>query len=262
MRKNKLFIVLAVVTILTFLATAATCNLCGLVPPVETTYEESEEEDVSGGQRTETTSAKTEAEETEPSETEVSEEETSAEETEPEEAPPEEPIRDAGGEGIVFNLKVNKNLSGYVTEDGSVLTRSVFIGDNVSNKAVKGYISFDIRELFNTPIITARISITDIVAAVDPTFADQLIIKVFDYGSVLNASAFAEGGTHLAAFSTAGLTSINISGDNLKTLVEQWNNDGKDYFQLKLGLSSYTDNDGVADMFAINLDAAKLIVEQ
>ena len=100
------------------------------------------------------------------------------------------------------------------------------------------------------------------MAAIDPTFADQLVIKVYDYGSTLSAGAFAEGGTHLATLPTAGLTSINISGDNLKTLLEQSVSDGKDYFQLKIGLSEYSDNDGQADLFAINLDNATLEVEQ
>ena len=275
MKKNKLFIILLVVTILTFLGTAATCNLCGLVPPVETTSEESEEE-VSEGQRAETTTAKTEAEEEVAEETEQEEtyeeeveEETLAEETATEESEEEseetsrETFTDTGGEAVVSIFKTNKNLSGYVTEDGSVLTRTVFIGDNTSKKAVKGYISFDVRDLLSSPITSAELNITNIVSTIDEEFARSasLDIKVYYYGDSLDAGDFARGGTDLASLPAKGLTSINISSTNLKNLLEQCNNDNKDYFQLKLGLSRHTDNDDLADMFAINLDAAKLIVE-
>jgi hypothetical protein len=143
-----------------------------------------------------------------------------------------------------------------------VTTRVVMVGDIASNKETKGYISFNISELLDSPVVSAELKISNIVAALDPTFADQLIIKYYDYGDSLDISDFAVGGDNLASISTAGLSSINISSNNLKDLINKSITAGKDYFQLKLGLSTPTDNDNTADLFAINLDSAKLTVEQ
>jgi hypothetical protein len=174
----------------------------------------------------------------------------------------EEFIGDLGEEGTVFICDVDEGLSGYVTENGAFVIGTVFLGDTTYNKAVKGYISFDIRELSrDAPVLDARISISGITIDGDPTFADQLIVKVDDFEEI-NGGDFAVGGDHLAAFSTVGLSTINISSDNLKTLLERKLGDNKDYFQIKLGLDSYTGNPGIADVFIINLDNAELMVTQ
>lgn len=73
---------------------------------------------------------------------------------------------------------------------------------------------------------------------------------------------FAVGGSFLASFSTAGLTEINISGNNLNTLLQQSIDSGQDYFQLKLGLSIASDNDGEYDGFQIDINNTSLTVEQ
>ena len=191
-------------------------------------------------------------------------EETAAteEETIETEATEEEVIGEGSGEGVVFTPGVDKNLSGHIVKDGPVITRVVLVGDTASNKETKGYISFDISELLDSPVVSVELKISNIVAAVDPTFADQLNIKYYDYGDSLDMSDFAVGGDLLVSIPTAGLTSINISSNNLKDLMNKSITGGTGYFQLKLGLSTATDNDGTADMFGINLDNAKLTVEQ
>lgn len=66
----------------------------------------------------------------------------------------EEFIGDLGDEGTVFICDVDEGLSGYVTENGAFVIGKVFLGDTTYNKAVKGYISFDIRELFrDAPVL-------------------------------------------------------------------------------------------------------------
>lgn len=273
MKKGKLFILIAILTMVTLFGAAAICNQCSVLTPesteevteetvseenesVEATTEKDNKEDTSATEE-ETIETEEVAEETETIETEATEvEETEAEVTE------EEIIGEGSGEAVVFTPDVNKNLSGYVISDGSVLTRTVLIGDSVSNKDIKGYISFDISELLNSPIVSAELKISNITAAVDPTFAEQLNIKVYDYGDSLDAGDFAVGGDLLTSITTAGLTSINISGDNLKNLIKKSVEAGKNYFQLKMGLSTATDNDNTADLFAINLDNAKLTVTQ
>ncbi len=265
MKKRKIFIVLSIITLILFFAVAATCNFCGVPIDVgETDETEEEAKEDSGGKSTSATTASqggsgtTDADE--PPADEPSADEPPADEPPADEPSADEPIGEGGGSATVYTLDLDKKLCGYVTEDGSVHERTIFIGDTASDQAAKAYLSFDIGDLPAGPYIDASLSITGIAAAVDPTFADQLIIKVFDYGDVLTSGAFAEGGDHLAAFSTAGLTSINVSSDNLKTLIERKKSEGKNYFQLKFGLDDYSDNDGTADLFAFPLDNAVLRV--
>jgi hypothetical protein len=278
MRKNRLFIILVFFTVLAFFATAATCNMCGTPVTVgetdestEETEELSEEEEgddsaVASTEAREDTAVPDDDDAAEPDdepEAEPDDEPEAEPDDEPEAEPDDEPdvIPEGGGEGVVFTCDANLNMSGYVSEGGSLLTRTVFVGDDVRDDAVKGFISFDITELLDREIFSARLSISGIALLHDPTFADQMIIKVQDYGE-LDEDDFTTGGDHLAAVSTAGLAEINITADNLKTLVERKIGEGKDYFQIKLGLDTYSDGDGVADMFVIAPNNAVLIVEQ
>jgi hypothetical protein len=266
MKKGKLFILIVILAIVSLFGTAAICNQCSVIAP-ESTEEITEETISEESESVEATTEKDNKEEASATEEETTEteevtEETVAEATEAEVTETEEAIGEGSGEATVFTPDVNKNLSGYIVSDGTVLTRTVMIGDSVSNKDIKGYISFDISELLNSPIVSAELKISNIAAAVDPTFAEQLNIKVYDYGDSLDAGDFAVGGDLLTSIPTTGLTSINISGDNLKNLIKKSIEAGKNYFQLKMGLSTATDNDNTADLFAINLDSAKLTVTQ
>jgi hypothetical protein len=270
MKRRKLYFLVVILSIVFLFGTAAICNQCAIVPAVttgntsaeETTGKDQVEETVAAAE--ETVGEETAAAEETTTESEEVAEETEAEETEVEEIETEETEEEVIGEGsgVVFTPAVNKNLSGYIVKDGPVTTRVVMIGDIASNKDTKGYISFNISELMDSPIVSAELKISNIVAALDPTFAEQMNIKYYDYGDSLDISDFAVGGDFLASIPTAGLTNINISDNNLKNLIKKSIEAGKDYFQLKLGLSTSTDNDNTADLFAINLDNAKLTVEQ
>jgi len=269
MSKNKLFLLISILTLVILFGTAAACNFCGINLTTDTTATTTTESDSSETifESDEETTGKEQGEETIATEEETvaSEEEAEVvEETEATEAEEteEEVIGEGSGEGVVFTPDVNKNLSGYIVKDGPVTTRVVMVGDTVSNKEAKGYISFDISELLDTPVVSAELKISNIIAAVDPTFADQLNIKVYNYGDSLDSSDFAVGGDSLASIPTAGLTSINISSNNLIDLINKSITAGTNYFQLKLGLSTPTDNDNTADLFGINLDNVTLTVEQ
>ena len=277
--KNKLFPFISILILVLIFGTAAICNMCGLSLSTTTTTAETTTKTSAGNQtasqtteenvqsatsKTTTSTEETIVENTEETTADITEEtteETISEDTETEDTE-EVIIGEGSGEGVVFTPAVNKNLSGYIIKDTSVITRVVMVGDTGSNKETKGYISFDISDLMDSPVVNAELKISDIVAAVDPTFADQLNIKVFDYGDSLDNADFAVGGSSLASFSTSGLTNINISDDNLKDLIKKSIEADKQYFQIKLGLSTATDNDGTADLFAINLDLVKLTVQQ
>ena len=261
--KKKYFLFISILTLVILFGTAATCNFCGINLTTDTTATTTTESDSSETvvESNEETTSETTGKEQEEETTATDEETTEAEATETEETE-EEIIGEGSGEGAVFTPDVDKNLSGYIVKDGPVITRVVLVGDTASNKETKGYISFDISELLNSRVVSVELKISNIVAAVDPTFADQLNIKVYNYGNSLDISDFAVGGDLLASIPTAGLTSINISSNNLKDLMNKSITGGTGYFQLKLGLSTPSDNDGIADMFGINLDNAKLTVEQ
>ena len=271
MKRSKLYFLAVILSVVSLFGTAAICNQCAIIPAEtteevsadETTSKESASVEETTGKDQEKETAATE-EETVATEEETIESEEIAEETEATEAEEteEEIIGEGSGEGVVFTPDVDKNLSGYIIKDGLVSTGVVMVGDNGSNKEAKGYISFDISELLDSPVVSVELKISNIIAAVDPTFADQLNIKYYEYGGSLDMSDFAVGGDFLASIPTAGLTSINISSNNLKDLINKSITAGRHYFQLKLGLSTPSDNDGIADMFGINLDNAKLTVEQ
>ena len=270
MKRNKLYFLVVILSVVSLFGTAAICNQCSIIPAEtteevsadETTSKESASVEETTGKDQEKETAATEEETTATEEETAATDEETIESEEIAEETEEEIIGEGSGEGVVFTPSVDKNLSGYIVKGGLVSTRVVMVGDTGSNKEAKGYISFDISELLDSPIVSAELKISNIVAAVDPTFADQLNIKYYDYGGSLDSSDFAVGGDFLASIPTAGLTSINISNNNLKNLIKKSIEAGKDYFQLKLGLSTPTDNDDTADMFAINLDNVKLTVEQ
>jgi len=232
----------------------------------EVTSETKDEEgkEPSQSAKTEPTEEETiEPEESEPDESEPDESE--PEESEPEESEPDEstePIGEGGSDSTVFTLKTDKNLCGYIEKDSSILTRTVFVGDSVADKQIKGYLSFKIDDLLDSPVLYARLRITGIVKGGDPTFADRFDIKVFDYGDSLDYADFAVGGDSLISVSTAGLTEIDVSGETLINLVQKTIDAGKSNFQLKMGLSSASYSDGSADLFAINPDSVVLTVEQ
>jgi len=67
------------------------------------------------------------------------------------------------------------------------------------------------------------------------------------------------GGTPLTSCST-GLHEFSFSNDALKNTLQQVINEDNSYYQIKFGLSSATDSDGVNDVLRINYCEAKLTI--
>ncbi len=296
MKKNKIFIILTIVIVITFLSTAAICNLCGITPSDQVS---TQKEDISEQESISTTRSRTEVEESysedtsteEPaqdeaeqqealeSEQEASPDEPEAEETTEDEAeeeaeeatPPSSSIGEGGGEGVVFTLGVNRELCGSLipwVRAGEPIGRVdispiITIGDNIYNGYEHGFISFDIRELPNLPIYSARINITDIDVRGDPTYAEYLIIEACDYGDSLSIGDSAIG-LRLECLPTRQIVdsrTINISNETLRTLLQRAVNEDKDNFQLRLYFNT-TENHPWDNLFINNFEAVRLIVEQ
>ena len=153
------------------------------------------------------------------------------------------------------------NLCGYIEKDTDVLTHIVWVGDNASNRQLKGYISFDISDLWGPEVHDARLMLGNITHAIDPTFADNLIVKAFRYGSELDIDDWEIGGVQLKSASTTGLVGVVIIGTGLIDSVQDAINNYGDYYQIKIGLSSATDGDNVADFFNIDLNNSLLVIE-
>ncbi len=142
-------------------------------------------------------------------------------------------------------------MSGTILQ-GVIYTGSAFlairIGDSETNQQCKGYLSFNIEDLHGVTIQEAEINILELERYNNPGFAPYLDVKAFNYGT-LDGSDFAVGGTSLARIPTSA-ASYNITGDTLKHEVQRiLDSADNDYFQLKLGLSSVTDNDDYSGLF-------------
>ena len=164
-------------------------------------------------------------------------------------------------ETVSNDCRIDRNLCGYIEKDTSVITRVVWVGDNASDRQLKGYISFDISGLEGPDVYDARLVLGNISGAVDPTFADNLVVKADRYGDVLDLGDFAPGGVQIKTASTTGLTQVVITGSGLVNAVQEAADRYGDYFQIKIGLDRVSDEDGVADFFNIDLGASSLVVE-
>ena len=193
-----------------------------------------------------------------------------------------------GGEGNA-TVKVTVNVMAHAFEDedaeepaasvfetgpymslcGSVFARSVLwgsvpqaiAGDSGENEQIKGYLSFDISSLLTLTgleVVGATLDLGNLAHINDPTFAERLDIKAIQYGE-LGVEDFAVGGTALISCST-GLSQFSFSNDALKNTLQQVINEDKSYYQVKFGLSSATDSDGMADCLGVNYSEAKLTI--
>lgn len=274
MKKNKLFITISIITFVFISGMAATCNFCGIKPTEETTSTESFEAEYESAQEEgeRTTTEETEVAEKpvaeEPAEESVAEEpaeEPVAEEPAEEESIEEvEPAGEAGPSEGVRSMLPESSMSGYILNESTpVITKNlrvVRMGDSDTNKQYKGYLTWDIADLHGTTVIDAEVNFYGMEEYNDPSFAQYLDVKFFLYGN-LDATDFAIGGVSLARIPVS-LTSYSISGDTLNNELQKvLDNPEQDYFQLKLGLSSASDNDGVSDCIFVFKDQSELIVD-
>ncbi len=156
----------------------------------------------------------------------------------------------------------NLNLCGYIEKDTSIVTRIVWVGDSASDRELKGYISFDISMFADSSrgVDGAVLRLYNIIHSNDPTFADSLVIKAYRFGNELTYEDWEIAGTHLASVSTEGLTEIVIENSSLTNSVREAVTNYGDYFQIKIGLSSPSNGDSIADLFNIDLNHAELLI--
>ena len=141
-----------------------------------------------------------------------------------------------------------------------ILKILLFFGDSYEDESAKGYLSFDIRELHGKTVQDAEINFIELDKINNPEFAAYIDVKAFNYGNTLDSDDFAFGGVSLARIPTSS-THYTISGDTLKNELQKILNSAEtDYFQVKLGLSSKTNNDGTEDFLGFSLDDAWLYV--
>jgi hypothetical protein len=267
MRKEKLFIILAILTTLTFFTTAVTCTFCGINPPETAISEESAEIEAESKEETEqTTSKETKEEIAEETAEETFEEETAEESESTAEESTSESIEEhevAPSEEI--SISPDADLSGSVRDTGNVWIASsvgnqIILGDTSEDKQTKGYLSFDIRELHGKTVQDAEINFSELDKVNNPEFAAYLDVKAVNYGNSLDSDDFAFGGVSLARIPTSS-TSYTISGDTLKNELQKiLESSETDYFQVKLGLSSKTNNDGTEDFLGFFLNDAWLYI--
>jgi len=266
MKKEKLFIILTLLTAFTFFTTAATCNYCGIYPAKTTISEESAEMESESEEKTEETTSKEINEEI----TEEATEETSEEASEESESTAEESTSESIEEyevppDEIISIFPDADLSGSVWKTGpvnicSITNDPIIVWDSDENVQVKGFLSFDIRELHGKTAHDAEIIFKELYKVNNPEFAEYIDVKAVNYGNTLDSDDFEFGGVRIGRIPTSS-SHYTISGETLKNELQKvFDSAETDYFQIKLGLSSKTNNDGIMDGFNISLEDVWLYI--
>lgn len=185
---------------------------------------------------------------------------------------------ESGGEtSVIINVTVNEyvgptetislypspTLCGFT--DGDYLKTAdegwAFFGDSPRDTQLKGYISFDIRGISGLDPDSIRTVFCTVEHTVinEYDFAEYIHIKAFDYGESLDVGDFRVGGTFIASYPTNEL-SYMISNEALFNTLAEALDEGRQYYQLKFGMDSVTNGDGVSDGLRIDLDSIVLSV--
>lgn len=158
-----------------------------------------------------------------------------------------------------------KNEMVYPPDTSLILDGTIFVGDMHNDRESKGYISFDISDIWEAApdaevnVEFVNLAINNITSEGNPNdVGDYLVIKEEKYGTELTLDDFTFTGRHLAQFSTTGLTNLSITNETLIDALEIAINNEEQYFQIKMGLSSPTNDDAVRDGYWINLGAVVL----
>jgi len=156
---------------------------------------------------------------------------------------------------------------GYEVEGALVDTSSdgISIGDTITDKYMKGYLTFNIGDLSDLGDITIKeveIRIPTVVIAHEPWLAgSQMNIKVFDYGSSLDPVDFRCGGYTIKVFSTSStLTDLTFSTPELKNALKSYVSSGEELFQLKFGLNGRSIN-SLPDCYTFYKSSASLYIK-
>lgn len=159
-------------------------------------------------------------------------------------------------------------LSGYITEDGiintckgNINTYWIGVGDNNNDNQVKGYLSFDTRDLKGKYIVNSEIIIDDFYLVGDPGFAQYLNFKIIDYGTHLESNDFKIDGKILSKI-PINKPKYLVSNDNLKNEIRKTiTSPVNQYFQICLELTNPTNDDEVADLIFFRLSKVRLHIK-
>jgi len=163
---------------------------------------------------------------------------------------------DDGGAGVSegsLSKGATSGISGTRNSDGvTSYGPRVGAGDDETNKQVKGFISWDIRELHGVEVIDAEILFTSLRIINWPQgIGDNLVVKELSYGSTIDGSDYAVGGTFLANIPLSS-SSYTISNSTLINKLQEALDSGRNYFQIKIGLDGTVLSDHLADQMYIN----------
>jgi len=156
----------------------------------------------------------------------------------------------------------NENLSGTVYDNGHSYSAGehategdmrVYVGDVRSGFQMKAYLSFDITELHGKEVQNAEIHFTNLIKRGAPeSFASYIVVKAYDYGTVLDADDFPPGGTSLTMILLSS-TSHVISNGTLITELQNALDSSRSYFQVRLSLNGTTNGDAISDYFYFDI---------
>ena len=119
------------------------------------------------------------------------------------------------------------------------------VGDSVSNKPIRCYLSFNIEDLFGVTVINVILFLGDYIFVNDPSFVDGVFIDVVDWGDneLLEPSDYNLVGSLLAEQDlVADGGAINISTNKLKDMLQEAINNDRSDFQIRIIPGGITTN--------------------
>jgi hypothetical protein len=172
---------------------------------------------------------------------------------------------------VETTIGADESLSGYIEgnevadADAWPTCCDLLVGDSSHNRYLKGYLTFDIRELSDLGVIAIKeveIRIHGVTSLGKPWEAgSQMNIKVFDYGNSLDPDDFKLGGNTVKIFNTSpSLSNLTFSTTELKNELKSYVSSGRPLFQLKFSLNGKSSN-GISDFYRIHEDYAILYVK-
>ncbi len=178
-----------------------------------------------------------------------------------EEDPPLEEIIIAG-----TVIPADISMSGYIIEGVGVRTGDIYVGDWDNNEQVKGYITFDIREMRNWPASSIRAVWIDfelIGKLGNPeTISERRDFKIFEYGESLEMEHFRVGGRRLfygtaSGFDPSRVLTSPVLLEELTAAIER----NQSFFQIKIGMERKSNLDNNFDIFFIHPSHCALYIE-
>jgi hypothetical protein len=141
-------------------------------------------------------------------------------------------------ESAIVSFTVPKITSegGYIDSSGTVYAGGdIFAGDSVTNKIVRGHISFDISSLAGKTIDSASMPFNLKQTWGNSSVFGTLFITVADWGAEpLVPADYNVGGLAIQSFSNVGGGSFTCNAAGLKTELQNAINAGKSRFQIRI----------------------------